>query len=88
MTTPDVTQYNDDPAYLRCLVEASGLFQRQAARAIGHNERTMRYWLAGRHQFPYSVQHTLAELIVRSAVKHAQANDQALPFLEYRIPSQ
>ena len=80
MTKPDVTQYNDDPAYLRCLVEASDMTQKQAARKIGHNERTMRYWLAGKHQFPYSVQHTLEELIGPEAVKQAQAKYRALPY--------
>ena len=84
MTKPDVNLYNDDPAYLRCLVEASGLFQRQAARAIGHNERTMRYWLAGKHQFPYSVQYTLEQLIGPGAVKQAQAKYKALPYEESR----
>ena len=80
MTKPDVTPYNDDPAYLRCLVDASGLLQRQAAQKIGHNERTMRYWLAGKHQFPYSVQHTLEELIGPELVKQAKKKYQALPF--------
>ena len=79
MTKPDVTQYNDDPAYLRCLVEASGLSQEAAARAIGEKERTMRYWLAGKHQFRYSTQYTLEQLIGPKAVKQARAKYQALP---------
>lgn len=59
---PNIETYNPDPEYLRQLVENSGLSQRQAAKAIGHNERTMRYWLAGRHEFPYSVQYIMEAL--------------------------
>ena len=80
MTKPDVKLYNDDPAYLRCLVEASGLSQKQAAREIGHNERTMRYWLSGKHSFPYSVQYSLEKLIGQAAVDRARAEYNAMPY--------
>ena len=79
MTKPDVKQYNDSPAYLRLLVAASGLSQKQAARAIGHNERTMRYWLSGKHTFAYSVQYSLEKLIGRAAVERARAEYEAMP---------
>ena len=80
MTKPDVKQYNADPAYLRLLVAQSGLIQKQAARAIGHNERTMRYWLNGKHQFPYSAQYSLEKLIGREAVDRARAEYDAMPY--------
>ena len=57
---------------MRALVAESGLSQRKAAEAIGHSERTMRYWLSGRHSFAYSVQYALEELIGPAAVKRAR----------------
>ncbi len=75
---PDVNQYNSDPAYLRLLVAESGLSQRRAAKAIGHNERTMRYWLNGKHSFAYSVQYSLEKLIGRAAVERARAKYKEL----------
>ena len=79
MTKPDIKKYNSDPAYLRLLVTESGLSQKQAAKAIGHNERTMRYWLSGKHTFAYSVQYSLEKLIGRPAVERARAEYKAMP---------
>ena len=59
---PDPSTYNPSPDYLRELIAESGLSNDGAARAIGHNKRTMRYWLAGKHQFPYTVQYTMEAL--------------------------
>ena len=59
---PDPRLYNPGPRYLRELITDSGLTQKQAAKAIGHNERTMRYWLNGKHTFPYTVQFTMEAL--------------------------
>ena len=80
MTKPDPKQYISDPAYLRLLVAESGLIQSQAAKAIGHNERTMRYWLSGKHDFAYSVQFALEELIGQAAVDRARAEYNAMPY--------
>lgn len=77
MTKPDVKQYNASPSYLRLLVAASGLTQKRAAQAIGHNERTMRYWLNGKHTFPYSVQYAIEKLIGRAAVERARFEYEA-----------
>lgn len=77
---PNVKLYNSDPAYLRLLVDESGLIQSRAAKAIGHNERTMRYWLSGQHAFPYSVQFALEELIGQAAVTRARAEYEAMPY--------
>lgn len=80
MTKPDPKQYISDPAYLRLLVAESGLSQKRAAQAIGHNERTMRYWLSGKHTYPYSVQFALEELIGRAAGERARAAYEAMPY--------
>ena len=46
---PDAARYHDpDPAYLRSLIAAAGLSQREAARRIGIPERSMRAFLARR----------------------------------------
>lgn len=45
--------------YLRSLVERAGVSQREAARRLGVNERTMRFWLAGEWQCPYTAQFAL-----------------------------
>ena len=59
---PDCKQYNPSPDYLRQLVQESGLSANKAAKALGHSRRTMRYWLAGEHPFPYTVQYTMEAL--------------------------
>lgn len=63
---PDApNDYKPDPAYLRRLIEQSGLSQRQAAKRIGIGERTMRQYLAttGRcDQAPYPIQFALEVL--------------------------
>jgi transcriptional regulator with XRE-family HTH domain len=41
-----------DAARLRRLISAAGLSQRAAARELGIDERTMRYWCAGEHSPP------------------------------------
>ena len=79
MTKPDIKQYNPDPAYIRALVAESGLSQSKAAKAIGHNERTMRYWLSGQHTYAYSVQYALEKLIGSAAVQRARASSASVP---------
>ena len=50
------------PGYLRELVESSGLSQRESARRLGVNERTMRFWLVGKFPIPYTAQYCLEVL--------------------------
>jgi len=64
---PDPSTLTSDPAYLRGLLAQAGLSQRAAARAIGVNERTMRDWLAGKYQWPYTAQYALEALSRRRA---------------------
>ncbi len=78
MTKPDVKQHIQDPAYMELLVAESDLSRKQVAKAIGHNERTMRYWLNGKHTFAYSVQYSLEKLIGAEAVERARAKYQEL----------
>lgn len=63
----DATTHNPDPAYLRSLLHAAGLSQREAARRIGVSERMMRYYLADEsadhRPAPYSVQFALESLV-------------------------
>lgn len=49
-------EYDCRPAYLRSLIERAGLSQQAAARQIGVDGRTMRYWLADpqKQRPPYS----------------------------------
>ena len=82
MTEPDVKQVNRDPRYLRLLVEAVqsklDTSQPQVARSIDHNERTLRYWLRGKHEYQYPIQYILEEYIGRAAVERARAKYQEL----------
>lgn len=65
--TPDATRHNPDPAYLRGLLLAAGVSQREAARRIGVSERVMRYYLAPEaadyRPAPYVVQYALESLL-------------------------
>lgn len=65
--TPDATRHNPDPAYLRGLLLAAGISQREAARRIGVSERMMRYYLAPEaadyRPAPYVVQYALESLL-------------------------
>ena len=68
---PDADNHDPTPAYLRSLIEAAGLSQRQAAQRIGISERQMRYYLAEPGQTarsaeaPYPVQYALEALAGR-----------------------
>lgn len=69
MTKPDAARHNTDPKYLRDLLEAAGISQNKAAKAIGISPRMMRYYLgeAGTDQHrpaPYVVQFALECLAV------------------------
>jgi len=62
MPKPDVNLHNPSPDYLRSLIEGAGLSQRGAARIVGVGERTMRHYLRGDTECPYSVQFCLENL--------------------------
>lgn len=63
---PDASKHNPDPAYLRGLLQAACVSQRQAARRIGVSERVMRYYLAPEsadyRPAPYPVQFAIESL--------------------------
>jgi transcriptional regulator with XRE-family HTH domain len=63
MKKPDSNEHRTgDTAYLRSLIEKSGFSQRELARMIGVNERTMRSWLSGKNEYPYLIQYILENL--------------------------
>ncbi|WP_244505930.1 hypothetical protein [Pseudomonas indica] len=64
MFAVDASRHNPDPRYLRGLLDAAGVTQRQAAQMLGIGERVMRYYLAdesseGYRAAPYPVQFAL-----------------------------
>ena len=70
---PEASLRNPSPRYLRGLIEAAGLTQREAARRVGVSERMMRYYLSdlsaaeAHRQAPYPVQYALEQLSQRKA---------------------
>lgn len=68
MTSPDARlHYNTSPDYLRSLIEAAGISQREAARRLGVSDRTVRYWLAGAERINYPAQYCLEALAYKQA---------------------
>ena len=67
--------YNSRPAYLRELIERAGLSQQAAARQIGVDGRTMRYWLADpqRAKPPYTAVFAL-ECLARQPFEQSPEN--------------
>ena len=59
---PNAEKHNPSPDYLRSLIEGAGISQREASRIIGINERTMRFYLQGKYDCPYTVQFALENL--------------------------
>lgn len=63
----DLSSYNPSPDYLRSLIEKAGITQREAARQIGIDERTMRRYLTNPEnksyiKCPYVVQYALENI--------------------------
>lgn len=60
---PDAqTLYNTEPTYLRGLIAAAGISQREAARRLGCSDRSIRYWISGGEKIPYTAQFALEAL--------------------------
>ncbi|MFG8489186.1 hypothetical protein EJ647_33160 [Pseudomonas aeruginosa] len=62
--TPDASNHNPDPRYLRGLLKKAGISQRRAAELLGLGDRVMRYYLSedakdGYRPAPYTVQFAL-----------------------------
>lgn len=64
---PDAGLHRPDPDYLRALLEAAGLSQRECARRLGVAERQFRQYLTGKTAAPYVVQYALESLTVPSS---------------------
>lgn len=56
---PDAKLHNQDPEYMRELVESSGLSPARLGEKIGHDERTIRRWCSGERSFTYTAQFTV-----------------------------
>lgn len=52
----------DDPAYMRRLFDKTGLSQDACAKRLGVANSTLRTWLNGQIQWPYSAQYALEQL--------------------------
>ncbi len=61
---PDARRYDPRPEYLAELIGSTGLTQAAVAKKIGVDERTIRRWLSGQRQFPYTVQFALESLVL------------------------
>lgn len=62
-----------DTHYLRSLIESAGVSQRELARMIGVNERTIRSWLSGKNEYPYLIQYILEN--------YQETEETAMPIL-------
>lgn len=63
--TPDASQHDPSPEYIRALLSATGMTGREVAQAIGVSPRMLRYYIAesGAHcPAPYAVQFALESL--------------------------
>lgn len=75
---PDSLLHRPSDEYLRDMLERIGLSQRAAARLLGVNERTMRYYCSGEQPMPYTVQYAV-EMLVFNATGRSQ---RTLPMAE------
>jgi hypothetical protein len=66
MPLPDAKLHRDDKEYVLSLLQRARLSQRGAARILGINERTMRYYCSGEQPTPYLVQYAL-EVLARQS---------------------
>jgi DNA-binding transcriptional regulator YiaG len=58
---PNAKNHNQDPMYIRDLLNKANLSQRQFAKLIDVNDRTVRYWVA-EPSIPYTAQFCLESL--------------------------
>ena len=78
----DLTKHNPDPQYLRSILEALGMSQRQSARMLGLSERMMRYYLSDPNsenyrEAPYLVQFALESLLEQVSFESDQSKPTA-----------
>ncbi len=69
---PNASLHNPDPRYLRGLLDAAGITQRQGAQLIGISDRVIRYYLSDEasesyRAAPYTVQFALECLAEHSS---------------------
>ncbi len=61
---PNAIEYNPSPRYVAELIESTGFTQKKIGEILGVDERTIRKWLSGDRQFPYTVQFALECLVL------------------------
>ena len=57
-------EFNPDPQYIKELIGSAGLEQKPLAAILGVNDRTLRRWLSGDREIPYTAQFALEALIL------------------------
>lgn len=70
---PDAKWHRPEPGYMRELLAKANLSQRAAARLLGVDERTMRYYASGQTPLPYPAQFCLEALADKSSGMVADA---------------
>lgn len=60
---PDANRLNQSPEYIRGLLDAIPLTQREIARRIGVSPRQLRYLVAGERPISYPIQFCLESLL-------------------------
>lgn len=74
MHTPNPSKFNDDPAYLRGLVERSQLAQVEMAARIGIDPRTFRRYVTGETRYAYPVQFVVESVLAEIEAATIPAN--------------
>lgn len=60
---PNAAEWKKSPDYFRELVDSAGLTRSALSVVLGVDERTIRRWMSGERQFPYTAQFALECLI-------------------------
>ena len=61
---PNAADYNPDPKYLAELIGSLPHTQPELGALLGVDPRTIRRWLSGARQFPYTVQFAIESLVL------------------------
>lgn len=64
---PDASKHNTDAAYVASVISATGMSQRACAARIGISHATLKNWIAGVNEWPYTAQYTIECLAAYAA---------------------
>ena len=79
--SPDISNHNPDPEYIRLLLSRIGISQAKAAKQLGIDPRTMRRYVLGELDCPYPVQFCLEAML-----RAAETRSSVLRHLKGRVP--